>query len=101
MRSGSGNDDKRKRISVISSHFATPTIPMASSEKDAALAAVPSDSPTMYDSFYDQIIIFIIMIFVLHYCTINQGMELCFFFPIVRKNRFQKQNFAVVFIDSF
>lgn len=41
--------DKGSRLAVISSHLVTPQIPMAAaSEKEAALAAVPSDSPTMY-----------------------------------------------------
>lgn len=38
--------DKSSRLAVIGSHFVTPPNPMA--EKDAALAAVPSDAPTMY-----------------------------------------------------
>lgn len=42
-------NDKSSRLAVISSHLVTPQIPMAAaSEKEAALAAVPSDSPTMY-----------------------------------------------------
>lgn len=35
--------DKSCRVAVISSHFVTPPLPMA--EKEAALAAVPSDAP--------------------------------------------------------
>ncbi|KAF3441474.1 hypothetical protein FNV43_RR15388 [Rhamnella rubrinervis] len=55
MRSSTGNDDKNKRIAVISSHFAAPaSLPMASSEKDAALAAVPSDSPTIFDKIINK-----------------------------------------------
>ncbi|KAG6533256.1 14 kDa zinc-binding protein-like [Zingiber officinale] len=38
------------RIGVLSSHFQSPLPPpMASSEKDAALAATPSDGPTIFD----------------------------------------------------
>ncbi|XP_020583093.1 14 kDa zinc-binding protein [Phalaenopsis equestris] len=38
------------RIRVLSNHLSTSSSsPMASSEKDAALAAVPSDSPTIFD----------------------------------------------------
>ncbi|KAH7513158.1 hypothetical protein FEM48_Zijuj12G0166900 [Ziziphus jujuba var. spinosa] len=54
MRSGTGNDDKSKRIAVISSHFATHKASMASSEKEAALSAVPSDSPTIFDKIINK-----------------------------------------------
>lgn len=42
-----GSDDKSSRLAVLSSHLITP-IPITMAEKEAALAAVPSDSPTMY-----------------------------------------------------
>ncbi|XP_068340333.1 14 kDa zinc-binding protein-like [Pyrus communis] len=38
--------DKSCRVAVISSHFVTPPLPMA--EKEAALAAVPSDAPLCF-----------------------------------------------------
>ncbi|XP_022950942.1 14 kDa zinc-binding protein-like [Cucurbita moschata] len=43
------------RLSVLSSHI-TPSlsISMASSEKEAALAAVPSDSPTIFDKIINK-----------------------------------------------
>ncbi|RWW45406.1 hypothetical protein BHE74_00048759 [Ensete ventricosum] len=43
------NDKTGSRIRVLSSHLHSPSPPsrMASSEKDAALAATPSDAPTM------------------------------------------------------
>ena len=55
MRSGSETDIDKSRLTVLSFQFLStnPTnlsIPMASSEKEAALAAVPSDAPTMYDA---------------------------------------------------
>ncbi|XP_074585773.1 14 kDa zinc-binding protein-like [Curcuma longa] len=45
-------DDRKTsgRIGVLSAHFQSPPPPlMASSEKDAALAATPSDGPTIFD----------------------------------------------------
>ncbi|TQD75951.1 hypothetical protein C1H46_038524 [Malus baccata] len=44
--------DKSNRLAVIGSHFVTPPNPMA--EKDAALAAVPSDGPTIFDKIINQ-----------------------------------------------
>ncbi|KAM1079848.1 hypothetical protein EV1_014444 [Malus domestica] len=44
--------DKSNRLAVIGSHFVTPPNPMA--EKDAALAAVPSDAPTIFDKIINQ-----------------------------------------------
>ncbi|XP_038980742.1 14 kDa zinc-binding protein isoform X1 [Phoenix dactylifera] len=56
MNQGSGNNESRTRFGVLSSHFRPSPFPpppprsrMASSEKDAALAAVPSDAPTIFD----------------------------------------------------
>ncbi|CAL9024663.1 unnamed protein product [Prunus brigantina] len=47
--------DKGSRLAVISSHLVTPQIPMAAaSEKEAALAAVPSDSPTIFDKIINK-----------------------------------------------
>ncbi|XP_064970346.1 uncharacterized protein LOC135615578 isoform X3 [Musa acuminata AAA Group] len=45
------NDEPSSRIRVLSSHLHSPPPPsrMASSEKDAALAATPSDAPTIFD----------------------------------------------------
>ncbi|CAD5179733.1 unnamed protein product [Musa acuminata subsp. malaccensis] len=45
------NDEPSSRIRVLSSHLHSPppTSRMASSEKDAALAATPSDAPTIFD----------------------------------------------------
>ncbi|THU64962.1 hypothetical protein C4D60_Mb01t32070 [Musa balbisiana] len=45
------NDKTSSRIRVLSSHLHSPPPPsrMASSEKDAALAATPSDAPTIFD----------------------------------------------------
>ncbi|XP_022983143.1 14 kDa zinc-binding protein [Cucurbita maxima] len=43
------------RLSVLSSHiFQSLSISMASSEKEAALAAVPSDSPTIFDKIINK-----------------------------------------------
>ncbi|KAI5317109.1 hypothetical protein L3X38_036816 [Prunus dulcis] len=48
-------NDKSSRLAVISSHLVTPQIPMAAaSEKEAALAAVPSDSPTIFDKIINK-----------------------------------------------
>ena len=61
----SNSIDKKKerirlsRIGVLNSHLSSD--PMAS-EKEAALAAVPSDSPTMYSIFFSFIIIVIIFL---------------------------------------
>ncbi|PRQ45745.1 putative adenylylsulfatase [Rosa chinensis] len=43
-----GGDDISSRLAVLSSHLITPS-PSTMSEKEAALAAVPSDSPTIFD----------------------------------------------------
>ncbi|KAG7017601.1 Adenylylsulfatase HINT1 [Cucurbita argyrosperma subsp. argyrosperma] len=43
------------RLSVLSSHISQSlSISMASSEKEAALAAVPSDSPTIFDKIINK-----------------------------------------------
>uniref|UniRef100_A0A0A0LC24 HIT domain-containing protein n=2 Tax=Cucumis sativus TaxID=3659 RepID=A0A0A0LC24_CUCSA len=45
----------RTRLSVLSSHFShSLSISMASSEQEAALAAVPSDSPTIFDKIINK-----------------------------------------------
>lgn len=45
----------RTRLSVLSSHIShSLSISMASSEKEAALAAVPSDSPTIFDKIINK-----------------------------------------------
>ncbi|CAK9322837.1 unnamed protein product [Citrullus colocynthis] len=45
----------RTRLSVLSSHIShSISISMASSEKEAALAAVPSDSPTIFDKIINK-----------------------------------------------
>ncbi|XP_009350626.2 14 kDa zinc-binding protein [Pyrus x bretschneideri] len=44
--------DKSSRLAVIGSHFVTP--PNAMAEKDAALAAVPSDAPTIFDKIINK-----------------------------------------------
>ncbi|XP_038905126.1 14 kDa zinc-binding protein [Benincasa hispida] len=45
----------RTRLSVLSSHIShSLSISMASSEQEAALAAVPSDSPTIFDKIINK-----------------------------------------------
>lgn len=67
--------DKSKRLAVIGSHFApspparpTPR-PMASSEEEAALAAVPSDSPTMYSIPFTIRLVYLLLLLSFYFCS--------------------------------
>ncbi|MQL88807.1 hypothetical protein Taro_021371 [Colocasia esculenta] len=42
------------RLRTVSSHLHCPIPAMASSEKEAALAAVPSDAPTVFDKILNK-----------------------------------------------
>ncbi|KAL6225872.1 hypothetical protein ACLB2K_004721 [Fragaria x ananassa] len=48
-----GSDDISSRLGVISSHLIT-QVPVTMAEKEAALAAVPSDSPTIFDKIINK-----------------------------------------------
>ncbi|KAL0383339.1 UNVERIFIED_CONTAM: Adenylylsulfatase HINT1 [Sesamum calycinum] len=47
------NSSSSSRLQVLTSHLLTPQTAMAS-EKEAALAAVPSDSPTIFDKIINK-----------------------------------------------
>lgn len=44
----SEENPNRSRLQILASHFTHQKISAMASEKEAALLAVPSDSPTMY-----------------------------------------------------
>ncbi|KAL0453342.1 UNVERIFIED_CONTAM: Adenylylsulfatase HINT1 [Sesamum latifolium] len=50
---GTENPSSSSRLQVLTSHLLTPQTAMAS-EKEAALAAVPSDSPTIFDKIINK-----------------------------------------------